>query len=137
MNDPTSVLCIDDERNIRILVEYNLRLDGFTVYVASNGESGLKQAQSRKPDLILLDIMMPGMDGLQVLAALKQNEKTRSIPVFMLTAKNLIGDMERAFAIGADDYITKPFQAEELSETIRRKLRNHAYRGWSMHRPHV
>jgi two-component system alkaline phosphatase synthesis response regulator PhoP len=135
VSTPTQILCIDDERNIRTLLEYNLRLEGYTVWLASSGKKGLRLARKKLPDLILLDIMMPKMDGLEVLAELKKDEETRNIPVFMLTAKNLIGDMERAFAIGADDYITKPFQADTLGETLRRKLENHAFRGWTMAHP--
>ncbi|MCP4601987.1 MAG: response regulator [Proteobacteria bacterium] len=132
MSDHISVLCIDDEENIRTLVEYNLRLDGFNVLLAPNGRKGLKAAKKEQPDLILLDIMMKGMDGLEVLAKLKQDERTRGIPVFMLTAKSLIGDMERAFKMGADDYIVKPFEADMLSQTIKRKLENYKYRGWEV-----
>ncbi len=132
MSDQIRILCIEDEANVRTLIEYNLRLDGFIVLLAPNGRKGIKIAQKEQPNLILLDIMMKGMDGLEVLVQLKKDDRTCNIPVFMLTAKNLIGDMERAFSIGADDYIVKPFEADKLSKTIKRKLVNHKYRGWTM-----
>lgn len=135
MNAPITILCIDDERNIRTLIEYNLKLEGYKILLASNGKKGLRLARNKLPNLILLDIMMPKMDGLTVLSELKKTETTRHIPVFMLTAKNLVGDMDRAIALGADDYITKPFDPHQLGDTIRRKLHNHAHRGWIVCHP--
>jgi two-component system, OmpR family, alkaline phosphatase synthesis response regulator PhoP len=117
-----TVLFIDDETHIRQLVEYNLRLDGFEVFLADNGKSGLEMVKEHHPDLILLDVMMPEMDGLEVLAKLKNDKKTRDLPVFMLTAKGMIADIKRAFAIGADDYIPKPFDPAQLGEMIKQKL---------------
>lgn len=128
MHKRPTVLFVDDERHIRTLVRYNLDRDGYQVLLAANGKEGLRMAQKEEPSLILLDVMMPEMDGLEVLAKLKHNKKTSRIPVFMLTAKSMIGDMERAFALGADDYITKPFEPAELGETIARKLRKLAKR---------
>jgi len=85
-------------------------------------------ARAKKPDVILLDWMMPEMNGLEVLSELKHNGKTEDIPVFMLTAKEIMGDIERAFEIGADDYLTKPFDPAQLGKTIKRKLKEHAKR---------
>ena len=116
------VLVIDDEAGLRKSVEYNLHLDGFEVHTAEDGPSGIKAALKLKPDVILLDVMMPGMDGLHVLSTLKRNPRTSHIPVIMLTAKNLIQDVSRAFALGADDYITKPFEGKKLGKTIKEKL---------------
>jgi DNA-binding response OmpR family regulator len=122
MGDRPTVLVIDDDSGIRTLLHYNLRLDGFTVHIAENGEDGLELARSKHPDLLLLDIRMPGMDGLEVLSEIKNNRKTRNILVFMLTAKGLVSDIEKALEIGADDYIVKPFEANNIGQTLKRKL---------------
>ncbi len=117
------ILVVDDEENIRKLVNYNLLLDGYDVAMAVDGKEGLEKAISEKPDLILLDIMMPEIDGLEVCSRLKKNPETRDIPVFMLSAKGQMQDLEDAFAVGADNYITKPFDVSKLSEIIEFKLK--------------
>lgn len=117
-----TVLLVDDEDHIRTVVEYNLKHEGFDVYKAEDGAVGLELARRVLPDVILLDWMMPEMDGLKVLAELRRDKSTAHIPVFMLTAKGMAGDMEKAFELGADDYITKPFDPRLLGRTIRRKL---------------
>ncbi|MBN2457446.1 MAG: response regulator [Sedimentisphaerales bacterium] len=122
MSEPIAVLLIEDEEHIRNIVEYNLKLDGIEVYTSPDGSSGIEVARETKPDVILLDWMMPGMDGLKVLSELKCDEKTRGIPVFMLTAKAMMSDVGRALYEGADDYITKPFDVPQLAEIIRKKL---------------
>ena len=122
MSERIPVLVVEDEEHIRNILEYNLKLDGFDVYQAEDGPKGLELARKKKPDVILLDWMMPEMDGLEVLSELKHNKKTSRIPVFMLTAKGTVGDMDRAFDIGADDYITKPFDPMQLGKTIKKKL---------------
>ncbi len=116
------VLVIDDEEYVRSLVQYSLSSVGFEVHMAVDGPSGIKAARKYKPHLILLDVMMPGMDGMEVLLNLKWNRKTRDIPVFMLTAKNSIQDMDSAFAKRADDYITKPVNGDTLGKIIKEKL---------------
>lgn len=116
------ILVVDDEENIRKLVKYNLILDGFEVVLAVDGKDGLDKAISEKPDLILLDIMMPEIDGLEVCSRLKKNPETRDIPIFMLSAKGQMQDLEDAYEMGADNYITKPFDVEKLSEIIMFKL---------------
>lgn len=118
------VLVIDDEEDIRKLVKYNLYYAGFEVYTAKDGPSGIKAARKYKPHLILLDVTMPGMDGLEVLFNLKWNKKTKHIPVFMLTAKSTLEDIDHAYAKRADDYITKPFDGEKLRKTVKQKLEN-------------
>lgn len=125
MSKRIPVLIIEDEKSIRTVLEYNLRLDGFEVYLAEDGPTGLELAREKKPKVILLDWMMPEMDGLEVLSELKYDKRTEHIPVFMLTAKGMIGDIERAFAIGADDYITKPFEPVELGQIIKTKLKEY------------
>lgn len=122
MDEPTTILVVEDEERIRTVLKYNLELDGFKVYLAQDGQAGLELAGTKRPDLILLDWMMPGLDGLQVLSELKNDERTRSIPVFMLTAKSMMAEVGRALYEGADDYITKPFDVVELGQILKEKL---------------
>ena len=117
------ILVIDDDTEFHELVEYNLRLAGFEVAQAMNGPDGLEIARTQKLEVILLDTTMPGMDGLEVLSELKHDSKTEKIPVFMLTGKTMVGDIERAFEVGADDYITKPVKLMELGKIIKAKLK--------------
>jgi DNA-binding response OmpR family regulator len=117
-----SVLLVEDEEHIRLVVEYNLKREGFEVYSAEDGLSALEIARKIIPDIILLDWMLPGMNGLEVLTELKHDERTKHIPVFMLTAKGMASDVARALEMGADDYITKPFNPRQLGETIKKKL---------------
>ncbi len=117
-----SVLVIEDEEHIREIVGYNLRLCGFEVYLAEDGPTGIDIATSKKPDVILLDWMMPGMDGLQVLDKLKADQRTEGIQVIMLTVKRMMNDVGTALLRGADDYILKPFEPEEVGEVVRCKL---------------
>lgn len=122
MGECTTILVIEDEEHIRTVLSYNLKLDGFEVYLAEDGLTGLQMAHEKAPDLILLDWMMPGLDGLQVLSELKHDEVTKSIPVFMLTAKSMMAEVGRALYEGADDYITKPFDVVELGQILKEKL---------------
>jgi len=122
MSERISVLVVEDEEHIRRVLQYNLQLDGFEVYQAEDGARALELAAQQMPDLVLLDWMMPGMDGLEVLSKLKQDKKTENIPVFMLTAKGMMADVGRALYEGADDYITKPFDPTQLGKTLRKKL---------------
>ena len=122
MSEQITILVVEDEAHIRRVLEYNLKLDGFEVYLAEDGATGLKLARENSPDLILLDWLMPVMNGLQILAELKADSSTEHIPVFMLTAKGMISDVTQAIEIGADDYITKPFNPIQLGKTIREKL---------------
>jgi DNA-binding response OmpR family regulator len=122
MSEQTTILVVEDEAHIRRVLEYNLKLDGFEVCLAEDGAAGLKLARENKPDIILLDWLMPVMNGLQVLAELKTDSSTEHIPVFMLTAKGMLNDVTQAIEMGADDYITKPFNPIQLGKTIREKL---------------
>ena len=122
MADITTILVIEDEEHIRTILKYNLELDGFEVFLAEDGMPGLELAREKRPDLILLDWMMPGLDGLQVLSELKHDERTRDIPVFMLTAKSMMAEVGRALYEGADDYITKPFDVIELGQILKEKF---------------
>lgn len=122
MADQVKVVVIDDDAEFLELVEFNLRRADFQVHQAENGPDGLKMVKKAQPDVVLLDTTMPGMDGLEVLSELKKGDKTRDIPVFMLTAKTIIGDIEWAFEKGADDYILKPVQLSKLAGIIKTKL---------------
>ncbi len=118
MNEKISILVIEDEKHVRRVLEYRLKSDGFKVYSAAGGAVGLMIASEKRPDVILLDWVMPKMNGLEVLSELRQDERTKGIIVFMLTAKNMMDDLETALASGADDYITKPFDGAELGQRI-------------------
>jgi len=124
MSEQISILVVEDDEHIRNILEYNLKLDGFEVDIAEDGRKGLELARQIKPDVILLDWMMPEMNGLEVLSELKKDEQTKHIPAFMLTAKALMHDVGQALSEGADDYITKPFDSAKLGQTIRTKLEN-------------
>lgn len=126
MEETIFILVIDDERVYRELLEKELSICGFEASFCDNGRDGIKTAKylakNHQLDVILLDWMMPEMDGLAVLKKLKRHRKTRDIPVFMLTARRQIADMDQAYVIGADDYITKPFKLRQISKIIRHKL---------------
>ena len=124
MSEQISILAVEDEEHIRNILKYTLELAGFEVHVAENGRNGLELARQEIPDVILLDWMLPEMTGLEVLSELKKDEQTKDIPVFMLTAKAMGGDLEQALREGADDYLTKPFDPATLGQTIRSKLEN-------------
>lgn len=109
-----SILVIEDEEDIRELVSYNLLKEGYQVASTASGEEGLAAVKDCKPALILLDLMLPGMDGLQVCRTLRADEVTSSIPVVMLTAKGEEADIVKGLEAGADDYIVKPFAPKVL-----------------------
>lgn len=110
------ILLIDDDSAVHGLVKARLEgIDGFSVTVADNGKQGLELASTQQPDLILLDWMMPGIDGMVVLKALKNNERTAEIPVIMLTGKGKLGDVETALSEGAVNWVTKPIDLADLS----------------------
>lgn len=117
------VLIIDDEEHIVELIKYNLESNGFDTVEAYNGMDGIRLAKAEKPSLILLDLMLPIMDGLDVCKNLRRDEDTRSIPVIMLTAKSEEIDKILGLELGADDYITKPFSVRELVARIKAVLR--------------
>ncbi len=117
------ILIIDDEEDILELVRYNLEQEGYRVEGASDGESGLKAAIREMPDLVLVDLMLPGMDGLEVCRHLRSNNRTASIPVIMLTAKSAESDRVVGLELGADDYVTKPFSPRELAARVKAVLR--------------
>jgi DNA-binding response OmpR family regulator len=118
MSELLSILVIEDDELTRKALQRSLRLYGFKAYLAKDGPAGLRLAQEKRPTLILLDWMMPEMDGLTVLTKLKHNKKTKHIPVFMLTGREMIGDLDQAFETGADDYIVKPLDLTDLGRTV-------------------
>lgn len=117
------ILVVDDERDIRELVCYNLRKHGFVVTPAPTGEDAITRARSDHPDLIVLDLMLPGVDGLDVCKILKGSAATADIPIVMLTAKGEEVDVVTGLEVGADDYITKPFSPRVLVARVRALLR--------------
>lgn len=122
MSDGQRILLADDDPDIRALVRYRLQKAGYEVIDAGDGQTALTLAQEHHPDLAVLDVMMPGMDGFQVTAALRADSKTASIPVILLTARVHAADVERGFAAGADDYIRKPFSPQELLLRVQRAV---------------
>lgn len=123
MQAKTHILIIEDDPDLLELAQYNLEREQFGVITAMNGEEGLAKAQSTTPDLILLDIMMPGIDGLKVCKHLRNSPSTRNIPIIMVTAKGEEADKVIGLELGADDYMTKPFSPRELIARIRAILR--------------
>lgn len=117
------IMVIDDEPDIVKLVKISLEMANFEVVEAYSGKEALEKATKIVPDLFLLDIMMPEMNGYEVCAQLKAREATRNVPVVMLTAKGQKGDAEQGLKVGADDYIIKPFDPYELGEQIHEMLR--------------
>src|SRR5919206_2314329 len=115
----TRVLVIDDEAPIRLLCRVNLEAEGMDVLEAADGPSGVERARSERPDVILLDVMMPGLDGWHVAEQLLENEGTRGIPIIFLTARAEFRDRARGLDIGGVDYVTKPFNPLELAPLVR------------------
>lgn len=117
------ILVVDDEVDIQELIRYNLKKDGFAVHAVGTGEEALQAAADLRPDGIILDLMLPGIDGSQVCRRLKNDAHTRDIPVVMLTAKSEDADIVAGLEIGADDYVTKPFSPKVLIARLRAALR--------------
>jgi DNA-binding response OmpR family regulator len=117
-----TVLVIDDERPIRLLIRVNLEAEGMAVLEAEDGPRGLELAQERRPDVILLDVMMPGLDGWHVAGELLDDDRTRAIPIVFLTARAELRDRARGLDLGGIDYVTKPFNPVELAPLVRKLL---------------
>src|SRR5882762_5905038 len=115
----TTVLVVEDESALQFILSSNLKREGYEVISARNGEAGVKLARKHRPDLVLLDIMLPKMDGLEVMRLLRQESQ---VPVLFLTAKKSEVDRVLGFKLGADDYITKPFSLEELLARVKAVL---------------
>ncbi len=122
MAKPT-ILIIEDERSLLEILAYNLTNEGFEVLTASDGQEGLRRAKTAVPDLVVLDLMLPGLDGLQVCRQIRSDPKTQAIRILMLTAKSEEVDEIVGFNMGADDYVAKPFKIKPLISRIKALLR--------------
>jgi two-component system phosphate regulon response regulator PhoB len=120
------ILVVDDEKDILELVQFNLSREGYEVSCAASGEKALEFIQSQAPDLIVLDLMLPGIDGLEVTRSLKSEPRLKHIPIVMLTAKGEEADVVTGLELGADDYVTKPFSPRILAARVRAVLRRGA-----------
>lgn len=118
-----NILVVEDDRSLADVLLYNLKLAGYEASAASDGQDGLQRAEVKPPDLIILDLMLPVLDGLEVCRRLRANPATRQVLVVMLTAKSEETDQVVGFAVGADDYVTKPFSVKVLLERIKALLR--------------
>jgi DNA-binding response OmpR family regulator len=117
-----TVLVVDDEQDILDLVRFRLEHDGYRVITASDGERGLALARAERPDLCILDVMMPKLTGLEVLAQLRAEPATADTPVILLTSRGQDADVDRGFELGAQDYVTKPFSPQELRRRVHAQL---------------
>ena len=117
------ILVVDDEIDIVNLIQYNLEKEGYDTLPAYTGESAIELSERMLPSLIILDLMLPGMDGMEICRVLKRGEKTRDIPIIMLTAKGGEVDIVSGLEVGADDYITKPFKMAELIARVKTVMR--------------
>src|SRR5262249_268483 len=118
------ILVVDDEPDVVQLIEYNLKAAGYDVINAADGEEALKKARAGSPDLIILDLMLPEVEGLDVCKILRRDTSTSAIPIVMLTAKASETDRVLGLELGADDYVTKPFSPRELVLRVKRLLRS-------------
>ena len=121
-----TILVVDDDADIRRFVEMNLRLEGYRVVTAADGAMALAMVATEVPDLVLLDVMMPGLDGIEVTRRLRADSRTSTMPIIMLTAKSMTADRVLGLTAGADDYIIKPFDTLELVARVRSTLRRNA-----------
>jgi DNA-binding response OmpR family regulator len=117
-----TILVIEDDPSVRTLLEKSLRAKGYDIVVAEDGLSGLTALEDGRPDLIIVDVMMPRLDGMTFVKAVKGNDRTRSIPIIFLTAKNDPRTMIEGINIGARFYVTKPFQMDELLSKVEKAL---------------
>jgi len=123
MKDKKTVLIVEDEEDLRDIVIYNLEREGYKTIGVESGEEGLERAIALKPNLILLDLMLPGMNGMDVCRQLKQNDSTKKIPIIMVSAKGEEADIVSGLELGADDYVTKPFSPRILLARVSSVLR--------------
>ncbi len=119
----SKILVVDDDISINELIKVNLELNGYTVFQAFDGTAGFASAKQELPDLIILDVMMPEVDGYTVAQRIRQNESTKDIPILMLTALSQLNDKVKGFDIGVDDYLVKPFEMDELKVRVRALLK--------------
>jgi len=124
MTTKPKILVVDDEPDAVELVEFNLKANGYDVVTATDGEEALEKARANIPDLIVLDLMLPEVDGTEVCKILRRDQRTQAIPIIMLTAKAAEIDRVLGLELGADDYVTKPFSPRELILRVKKLLRN-------------
>ena len=122
------IVVIEDEPDILEAIQYNLEREGFRVITATSGDDGLQTVIREDPDLLVLDLLLPGLDGLEVCRRLKMDPVTQKIPIIMVSAKGEESDIVLGLGVGADDYVTKPFKPKELVARVRAVLRRGAYR---------
>jgi len=122
--DKSVIVLAEDDPQIASLVRYRLEKMGYSVHVGEDGQQALDLVMSVRPDLVVLDVMMPVMNGFQVLRAIKESPDTKHIPAIMLTAREMEDDMLKGFDLGAADYITKPFSPAELAARVKAALNN-------------
>lgn len=123
MSDKKTILVVEDEEDLRDIVIYNLERDGYKTVGVESGEEGLERAIALRPDLVILDLMLPGMNGMDVCRQLKQADDTKAIPIIMASAKGEEADIVSGLELGADDYVTKPFSPRILLARVRSVLR--------------
>ncbi|KPU28308.1 ArsR family transcriptional regulator [Caloranaerobacter sp. TR13] len=123
MDNLRKILVVDDEEHIIELIRFNLETNGYNVISANDGKEALKKVKEEKPDLVILDLMLPSIDGIEICKILRKDKETEKLPIIMLTAKSEEIDMILGLEIGADDYITKPFSIRELLARIKAVLR--------------
>ncbi len=116
---PDKVLLVEDDPVILRLLEVNFDLEGYDVVLAHDGAEGIELARSERPDIVISDIMMPKVSGLELVAALKGDSATAGIPIILLSAKAQSGDLKAGMEVGADDYVTKPFEPLDLVDRVR------------------
>lgn len=124
-NSSFRILIVDDEKDLVDLLSYNLEKEGYTIVKAYDGEEALKIIRSRKPDLILLDLMLPGIQGMEICKIVRKTPETAALPIIMLTARGEEVDRIVGLEMGADDYVTKPFSVRELLARVRAVLRRY------------
>ncbi len=118
----TTILVVDDEPDLVEIVRFRLEKDGYQVLSAGDGRAGLAAAIEKSPDLVVLDVMMPGLDGFEVLFQMKNNPKTKDTPVVMLTAKTDMTSISKGWGMDVDNYVTKPFNVDDLAKTVKNVL---------------
>lgn len=119
----SKVLLIEDEKEIQELVSYNLKREGYDVRIAGDGKSGLKMVYAEHPDLVLLDVMLPELDGYEVCKAIRANPESANLPIIILSARDEVADKVIGLELGADDYVTKPFSPRELLARVKARFR--------------
>lgn len=118
----TTILVVDDEPDVIEIVRFRLEKEGYNVLSAGDGRAGLAAAIEKSPDLVVLDVMMPGLDGFEVLFQMKNNPKTKDTPVVMLTAKTDMSSISKGWGMDVDNYVTKPFNVDDLAKTVKNVL---------------